>query len=149
MCPDGLQKQLILPQPKFQKCGGNFVEFNDLWENFMIRSFSEAVCKTVGSVMNQHSRHNRYLQPIYFSIEMCLRWNLGPLHFLKYLIEDVYNRDKKLYIRKTTRTDQVVTKDLTKSAVISTFQKKIWRKVQSTSLILDLKQPTQIFIIWE
>ena len=124
MCPDGLQKQLILPQPKFQKCGGNFVEFNDLWENFMIRSFSEAVCKTVGSVMNQNSRHNRYLHPIYFSIEMCLRWNLGPLHFLKYLIEDVYNRDKKLYIRKTTRTDQVVTKDLTKSAVISTFQKK-------------------------
>ena len=94
--------------------------------------------------MNQNSRHNRYLHPIYFSIEMCLRWNLGPLHFLKYLIEDVYNRDKKLYIRKTTRTDQVVTKDLTKSAVISTFQKKIWRKVQSTSLILDLKQPTQI-----
>ena len=48
-----------------------------------------------------------------------------PQHFLKYLIEDMYNRDKQLYIRKTTRTDQVVTKDLTKSAVISTFQKKI------------------------
>ena len=90
----------------------------------MIRSFSEAVCETVGLVMNQHSRHNRYLQPIYFSIEMCLRWNLGPLHFLKYLINDMYNRDKQLYIRKTTRTDQIVTKDLTKSAVISTFQKK-------------------------
>ena len=36
----------------------------------------------------------------------------------------MYNRDKQLYIRKTTRTDQVVTKDLTKSAVISAFQKK-------------------------
>ena len=60
----------------------------------MIRSFSEAVCEIVGSVINQHSGKNSTLQPHYFSIEMYLRWNLGPLHFLKKLIEDVYNREK-------------------------------------------------------
>ena len=59
-------------------------------------SFSEAVCETVGSVMNQHSGRNRHLQPTYFSIEIHLWWNLGPLHFLKNLIEDVYNREKKI-----------------------------------------------------
>ena len=101
---------------------GDYVEFKELYENCMIRSFSEALCETVGSVMNQMG--NRYLQPFYFSIEMYLRWNLGPLHFLKNLIEDIYRREKKLFVRKTSRIDQVVTKDLTKSAAISSFEKK-------------------------
>ena len=107
---------------------GNHTEFKELWENCMIRSFSEAVCETVGSVMNQHSGKNRHLQPHYFSIEMYLRWNLGPLHFLKKLIEDVYNREKKLYIRKTTRIDMIVTKDLSKSAAVSSFHKRAEEK---------------------
>ena len=64
----------------------------------MIRSFSEAVSETVGSIMNQHSARNRYLQPLHFSTEIYLRWNLGPLYLLKNLIEDVYNRGKKYVI---------------------------------------------------
>ena len=94
----------------------------------MIRSFSEAVCEIVGSVINQHSGKNSTLQPHYFSIEMYLRWNLGTLHFLKKLIEDVYNREKKLYIRKTTRIDMIVTKDLSKSAAVSSFHKRAEEK---------------------
>ena len=97
--------------------------FKELWENCMIRSFFEAVRETVGSVMNQHSGRNRHLQPLYFSIEMYLRWNLGPLHFLKNLIEDVYSRENKVYIRKTTKTDKIVTKG---------FEKKVLQLLLST-----------------
>ena len=57
--------------------------------------FAEAVCETVGSVMNQHSGRNRHLQPLYFSIELVLRWNLRPMHYLNNFVEEVYNRDKK------------------------------------------------------
>ena len=36
---------------------------------------------------------------VWYFIEMYLRWNLGPLHFLKKFIEHVYNREKKLYMK--------------------------------------------------
>ena len=90
----------------------------------MICSFSEAVCETVGSVMNQHSGRNQHLQPLYFSIELVLRWNLRPMHYLNTFVEEVYNRDKKEYLRRTKRVDKVVTKDLTKSAAIASFQER-------------------------
>ena len=32
----------------------DFLEFQKLWEIVMIRSTSEAICETVGSMMNQH-----------------------------------------------------------------------------------------------
>ena len=94
----------------------------------MICSFSEAVCETVGSVMNQYLERNRHLQPLYFSIELILRWNLGPLHYHNNFVEKVYKRDKKEYLRRTKRVDKVVTKDLTKSAVVASFQKRAEEK---------------------
>ena len=34
--------------------GEDNLEFQKLWEIVMIRSTSEAICETVGSMMNQH-----------------------------------------------------------------------------------------------
>ena len=46
----------------------------------MIRSTSEAICETVGSMMAQHGAKNHNLQPKNFNIEMYLRFNLPTLH---------------------------------------------------------------------
>jgi hypothetical protein len=45
----------------------NHLEFQRLWELVMIRSFSEAMCKTVGSIMGQHCAKSRYEDPDNFS----------------------------------------------------------------------------------
>ena len=70
----------------------------------MIRNTSEAICETVGSLMNQHCGKNRQLTPFNFSKELVLRYNLGPLHILeKSLISEVLDRQKGTeFIRKET-----------------------------------------------
>ena len=67
------------------------LDFQRLWEIVMIRLTSEAICETFGSMMGSHG-NNKILQPKYFNIEMVLRFNLGLLHFLDSLIEDILDR---------------------------------------------------------
>ena len=57
-----------------------YSEFMELWETCMIHSTSEAFCETAGSMMNQHGGKNRHLSPKYFSMELYLKFNLGPLN---------------------------------------------------------------------
>ena len=59
------------------------MEFQKLWENVMLRSTCEPQCESIGSIMNQHCGKNRHLEPEYFSMELVLRVNLGPLDVLK------------------------------------------------------------------
>ena len=54
----------------------------------MIRSTSEAICETVGSMMAQHGAKNHSLQPKNFNIEMYLRFNLPTLHHSGGLVND-------------------------------------------------------------
>ena len=61
------------------------------------------------------------VKPEYFSMEMVLRTNLGPLHLLDSLIQD---DSKNSYLRKEARISQIVSKDIHKSASIASFQKK-------------------------
>ena len=45
-----------------EKCeSDDSIEFKKLWEIVMIRSTSEAICETIGSIMNQHTGKNRHL----------------------------------------------------------------------------------------
>ena len=64
--------------------------FQKLWENLMVRSTSEAICETTGSMMNQHSGKNQHLNPNNFNVEMFLRFNLGPLHKLDGLVAEIF-----------------------------------------------------------
>ena len=59
----------------------------------MIRSSSEAICETVGSIMQQHCGKNRHLEPEYFNMEMVLRCNLGPMHLLGSLADEIHASD--------------------------------------------------------
>ena len=68
-----------------------YLDFQRLWEILMIRLTSEAICETIGSMMGSHG-NNKILQPKYFNMETVLRFNLGLLHFLDSLIEDILDR---------------------------------------------------------
>ena len=68
-----------------------YLDFQRLWEILMIRLTSEAICKTIGSMMGSHG-NNKILQPKYFIMETVLHFNLGLLHFLDSLIEDILER---------------------------------------------------------
>ena len=108
--------------------------FIDLFQNFQVRVMSFAMCETIGSLMNAHGSKGRCLQPNNFNTEMCLKFNLGPLHTLDDFIEEIYQMRKKEYIRKldTTRLDKLVS---VHSAANRTYRQK---QEEKAKLPLDL-----------
>ena len=81
----------------------------------------EAYCESIGSIMNQHCGKNRHLEPEYFSMELVLRVNLGPLNELKGLINEVLASDPdRSYLRKEDRISQLTaSNDVHKRANVS------------------------------
>ena len=74
-------------------------------------------------MMNQHCGKNRHLEPHYFSMEMYLRFNLGPLHLLDGLINEVLASDNsKNYIRGEKLASRTKSKDLNKSSGLTTCE---------------------------
>ena len=102
----------------------DFETFCDLFECVQIRSMSEAMAETVGSMMGSHCGKGRCLKPVNFNMEICLRFNLGPLHLLNDFIQDVLKERNKTYLRSSDlkgRLDKVVS---TTSAAIHNLRKK-------------------------
>ena len=71
----------------------------------MIRSCSEAVAETVGSVMGIAIARGRNTHPVNFEKEIKLRFNLPPLHiladkFIPDLVEETVLVKKTEYFRK-------------------------------------------------
>ena len=60
----------------------------------MICLTSEAICKTVGSMMSQHGQ-NGSLKAEKFSMEMMLQFNLGPMHLMESLTSDIFASKNK------------------------------------------------------
>jgi len=52
--------------------------------------------------VNQHCGKNHHLEPEYFSMELVLRVNLGPLNVLKALINEVLASDQDIHIHCIT-----------------------------------------------
>ena len=57
-----------------------------MFEKIKIKSFSEAIAETVGSIINRAFSSGRNLEPINLSKEICLVYNLPPLHLLKHTL---------------------------------------------------------------
>lgn len=100
---------------------GNFMK---LFECTQIRSMSEAICESIGSMMGTHTGRNRYLKPDYFSKELFLRYNLGGLHSLEPLIEEIVQDTKTEYVRRcnSKRPDMLVS--VTSSTIYNYKQKE-------------------------
>ena len=69
---------------------------------FQVRSSSEAICETVGSIMNNHCGKGRHLRPVNFNKEIFLEFNLGPTYLTENLVRSVYKLRKKEYLYKET-----------------------------------------------
>ena len=59
------------------------------------------MAETVGSIMSNHCGKGRYLEPVNFSKENCLEFNVGPVFLLNNMIEKLYNLRKRDFIYKT------------------------------------------------
>ena len=68
--------------------------FTEFFENIMIRTCSEAMVETVGSIMGIALAKGRNTHPVNFEKEIKLRFNLPPLHlltehFIPELVEEI------------------------------------------------------------
>ena len=81
-----------------------FAQFFLLLELCMNKSYSEAICETVGSIMRIHGGKGRHLHPVNFSKEVCLNFNLPPVHTLTSIISGLTNQivnvEKKRFSRR-------------------------------------------------
>ena len=60
-----------------------YLKFLKVWEVVIVRSTSKVICIPVSSMKYQHyGKKSTLLEPEYFSMEMVLRVNFGPLHHL-------------------------------------------------------------------
>ena len=91
------------------------------------KTYSEAICETVGSVMNIHRGRGRNLHPVNFAKELFLTFNLPPLHILisKFIpkIVELKMEDNKEYYRKLDYSRQNMLKYKKLSASIGNFRK--------------------------
>ena len=95
----------------------------------MVKSYSEAICESIGSIMNIACGTGRVLYPDNFAKEIYLQFNLPPIHLLSenFIPELVKNElDRKRYLRKGDGIDrqQRKLKYPTTSATIGNFSMK-------------------------
>jgi hypothetical protein len=83
----------------------NVLPFIELFQFVQGKSFSEAICETVGSIMNIHKGRGRNLHPVNYAKELYLRFNLGPTHilaehFIPEIVEIKTEEENKSYFTK-------------------------------------------------
>ena len=103
-----------------------FIEF---FEFVMVKSYSEAICESIGSMMNMACGSGRVLYPDNYAKEIFLRFNLPPMHILyeKFIPELVNNElVRKRFFRKgdLTERQQRKLKYSSTSATIGNFRVK-------------------------
>ena len=69
----------------------------------MNKSYSEAVCETVGSIMRIHGGKGRHLHTVNFSKQIYLNYNLPPLHTLTNFIGDITNQIVNIEKKRLSR----------------------------------------------
>ena len=109
----------------------------------MIRSCSEAICETVGSIMNQHAGKNRHLDPRYFSMEIYLRFNFGPMHLMKDLIKYYLIKIAKVTSEKERLPTNLLLKISTRILLLQTM-KKIVKKSHSIPTLSGISAPRNL-----
>ena len=89
---------------KYREETASHRDFSKLFQNLQIRIASEAMAETVGSIMTNHCGKGRYLEPVNFSKEICLEFNLGPLFMMDKIIDKLYNLKKREFVYKTNES---------------------------------------------
>ena len=81
--------------------------FREFFEFAQGKSYSEAMCESIGSIMNMATANGRNLHPANFGKEIFLRFNLPPMHvlhqrFIPEILKEEINKGKE-FIRKADR----------------------------------------------
>ena len=75
--------------------------------------------------MLQHAGKNRHLEPENFNKELFLRVNLGPMHIMKGLVNEVLAYDSsKNYAKTGSVISRFASKDIKKSSKIDNMMKE-------------------------
>ena len=102
--------------------------FVDLSEFINIKSYSEAYCESVGSLMNICVDKARNMAPANFSKEIIIAFNSAPMHILKkQFVPDVvaeWCKDGKQFKRKLDKTNQSYMLQYSVSAALGNARKK-------------------------
>ena len=81
-----------------------FAQFFLHFELCRNKSYSEAICETVDSIRRIHSGKGCHLHPVNFSKDVCLNFNLPPVHTLTSFISGLTNQkvnvEKKRFSRR-------------------------------------------------
>jgi hypothetical protein len=114
--------------------------FSKLFQNCQIRTCSEAMAETVGSIMKNHSGKGRFLKPNNFNKEIFLEFNLGPPFLLDGLAERIFNLKKKKYIYNRKADGSLVSHfsrlaDIEHGSAVSTYRRQ---QVEKAHLPLDI-----------
>ena len=118
--------------------------FINLFQYTQLMSYSEAICETVGSVMNLHRGHGRNVHFVNFGKEIYLRCNLAPMHILKNkfipeIVKDLVNKHKVAYTRKGDQTirGQTTLKSTKTSATIFNFRQNEERRFKGALFLFE------------
>ena len=69
--------------------------FGEFFEFAQGKSYSEAMCKNIGSIMNMATAKGQNLHPANFGKEIFLRFNLHPMHVLHQGFRNPQGRDRQ------------------------------------------------------
>ena len=115
--------------------------FQNLYEFVNVRTYSEAICETIGSMMSIAVSNGRNLQPFNLDKELYIRFNLPPLHKLQDFVKFISKSwreigDKEFYIKKRRATSRLNLTNLSSSLAnfrskqeeLSHFPVSLWEK---------------------
>ena len=76
--------------------------FREFFEFAQAKSYSEAMCESIGSIMNMATAKGRNLHPANFGKEIFVRFNLPPMHvlhqrFIPEIFKEEINKGKELF----------------------------------------------------
>ena len=115
--------------------------FRNLYEFVNVRTYSEAICETIGSLMSIAVSNGRNLQPFNLDKELYMRFNLPPLHKIQDFVKFVAKSwrevgDKEFYIKKRRATSRLKLSALSSSLLnfrsreeeLAHFPVTLWEK---------------------
>ena len=109
--------------------------FQMVYEFVNIRTYSEAICETIGSMMAISVSNGRNLQPINLRKEVFLRFNLPPMHHLEKLTSELAKQwrvNKTNMYRKGKKRSGLKLNEI--SSTIENYQK---RKEEKSYTLVD------------
>ena len=116
-------------------------EFRDMFERIQIKSCSEAVCETVGSIMKIAKGKGRNCLSVNFSKEIKLCYNLPPLHVLsKSFIPEIVKTltSHKEFFRKGDKKSQSILSRLKSTSLSASLYNFREEEEKKSKLPVDL-----------